>query len=263
MLYKEDENMRKLFSLLVVLCLLAGVGSALGEEAGGMQEVEIGKATFRVPAELKMTADSSTHWLLSIWDMNGLSVWMAEAEDYKVWILAQNYRQLEVDIDALAAEYNMDRNAVNRDYSRVFFDTAAQEMDEGVMGDATEEADYAMPDGSPILHANYSVAESYYARADGSRGWMVKALSDGGAVEAVKLQAICDNILLSIEMNTEMVVITADSGKVRSEASISGGLIKTAYKGETFEFIREEGDWYIVDVNGRTGYIHKGVAAIQ
>lgn len=59
------------------------------------------------------------------------------------------------------------------------------------------------------------------------------------------------------------VVITADSGKIRTEASISGGLIKTAYKGETFELIREEGDWYIVDVNGRTGYIHKGVSAIQ
>lgn len=59
------------------------------------------------------------------------------------------------------------------------------------------------------------------------------------------------------------VAITADSGKIRTEASISGGLIKTAYKGETFELIREEGDWYVVDVNGRTGYIHKGVAAIQ
>lgn len=59
------------------------------------------------------------------------------------------------------------------------------------------------------------------------------------------------------------VVITADSGKIRTEASISGGLIKTAYKGETFELIREEGDWYVVDVHGRTGYIHKGVAALQ
>lgn len=59
------------------------------------------------------------------------------------------------------------------------------------------------------------------------------------------------------------VVITADSGKIRTEASVSGGLIRTAYKGETFELIREEGDWYVVDVNGRTGYIHQGVAGIQ
>ena len=65
------------------------------------------------------------------------------------------------------------------------------------------------------------------------------------------------------ESAAQRVVITADSGKIRTEASISGGLIKTAYKGETFELIEQSGDWYIVNVNGRTGYIHKGVAAIQ
>lgn len=62
---------------------------------------------------------------------------------------------------------------------------------------------------------------------------------------------------------TKYVVITADSGKIRTEASISGGLLKTAYKGEAFPLQNESGDWYIVDVDGRTGYIHKGVAAIQ
>lgn len=62
---------------------------------------------------------------------------------------------------------------------------------------------------------------------------------------------------------TKSVVITADSGKIRGEASISGSLIRTAYKGESFELIREEGDWYVVKVDGRTGYIHKGVSAIQ
>lgn len=65
------------------------------------------------------------------------------------------------------------------------------------------------------------------------------------------------------ESAAHRVVITADSGKIRTEASISGGLIKTASKGETFELIRKEGDWFVVDVNGRTGYIHQGVAAIQ
>lgn len=59
------------------------------------------------------------------------------------------------------------------------------------------------------------------------------------------------------------VVITADSGKIRTEASISGGLIKTAYKGESYVLRREEGDWYVVEVDGRTGYIHSGVAEIQ
>lgn len=62
---------------------------------------------------------------------------------------------------------------------------------------------------------------------------------------------------------TKYVVITADSGKICGEASLSGSLIRTAYKGESFELIREEGDWYVVKVDGRTGYIHMGVSAIQ
>lgn len=59
------------------------------------------------------------------------------------------------------------------------------------------------------------------------------------------------------------VVITADSARIRTEQSVSGGLIKTAYRGETYELIKQSGDWYVVKVDGRTGYIHKGVAAIQ
>ena len=65
------------------------------------------------------------------------------------------------------------------------------------------------------------------------------------------------------ESAAQRVVITADSGKIRTEASISGGLIKTAYKGETYELIEKSGDWYVVKVDGRTGYLHSGVAKIQ
>lgn len=59
------------------------------------------------------------------------------------------------------------------------------------------------------------------------------------------------------------VVVTGDSAKIRAEASVSGGLVKTATKGETFPYVDETGDWYVIDVNGRTGYIHKGVSAIK
>lgn len=65
------------------------------------------------------------------------------------------------------------------------------------------------------------------------------------------------------DTQVDYVVVTADSGKIRTEPSISGGLIKTAYKGETYELIEVSGDWYVIDVDGRTGYLHTGVAAIQ
>ena len=62
---------------------------------------------------------------------------------------------------------------------------------------------------------------------------------------------------------TTSVVITADSAKIRTEASISAGLVKTAYKGEAFTLLGESGDFYKISVNGNTGYIHKGVCKIQ
>lgn len=67
----------------------------------------------------------------------------------------------------------------------------------------------------------------------------------------------------STDFAERYVVIIAESGKIRSEASLSGGLIRTAYKGETFNLIRSSGDWYVIRVDGRTGYLHSGVAEIR
>lgn len=61
----------------------------------------------------------------------------------------------------------------------------------------------------------------------------------------------------------DYVIITGDSAKIRSEASISSGLIRTVYKGEIFPCEGESGDFYIIEIDGRTGYVHKGVATIQ
>lgn len=59
------------------------------------------------------------------------------------------------------------------------------------------------------------------------------------------------------------VIITADSAKIRTEASISAGLVKTAYKGEYFTLLGESGDFYKISISGKTGYVHKDVSGIQ
>ena len=59
------------------------------------------------------------------------------------------------------------------------------------------------------------------------------------------------------------IVITANSAKIRTEASISAGLVKTAYKGESFTLLGESGDFYQISVNGKTGYVHKDVCKIK
>ena len=65
------------------------------------------------------------------------------------------------------------------------------------------------------------------------------------------------------QKDKKRIVITGDSAKIRSEASISSGLIRTVYKGEIFPCEGESGDFYIIEIDGRTGYVHKGVATIQ
>ena len=59
------------------------------------------------------------------------------------------------------------------------------------------------------------------------------------------------------------VVVTAATAKVRTSASLSGTLLMTARKGNSFRLIRESGDWYVIDVHGQTGYIHKGVTELR
>jgi hypothetical protein len=83
------------------------------------------------------------------------------------------------------------------------------------------------------------------------------------AAAAAAAQAAAEAEAAALAAMKTYVVITAESGRIRKEASISGDMIRKAYEGETFELIREETDWYIIDVDGRKGYIHKGVSAIQ
>jgi len=59
------------------------------------------------------------------------------------------------------------------------------------------------------------------------------------------------------------VVVVNDTAKVRTEPDISSGLIKTVNKGEVFPMNGESGDFYSIQIDGRTGYIHKTTCTIQ
>ena len=54
-----------------------------------------------------------------------------------------------------------------------------------------------------------------------------------------------------------------DRAAIRFSPSISAAVLVYAYTGDTFRVRYEEGDWYCIDVEGKYGYIHKGVAYIQ
>ena len=112
------------------------------------------------------------------------------------------------------------------------------------------------------LRVIYQMGERYVVDVDGKQGFLsvqngrIKGEPEPETTGSGSTQPTTD-------AQTRYVVITSASGKIRTEASLSANLIKTAYHGERYEFISQEGDWYVVKVNGRVGYIHKGVAAIQ
>lgn len=59
------------------------------------------------------------------------------------------------------------------------------------------------------------------------------------------------------------VIVTADTARVRETPDISAELVKTAHQGDTFIYLDEIENWYIIECNGRKSYIHKGVSAIE
>ena len=59
------------------------------------------------------------------------------------------------------------------------------------------------------------------------------------------------------------IAITGTSAIIRTEPSLSGSLIRTAYKGETFLLLGESSDFYKISIGGKTGYVHKGVCSIK
>ena len=61
----------------------------------------------------------------------------------------------------------------------------------------------------------------------------------------------------------ENAKITADTAKVRKEPNISGQLLKTAVKGETFTYVGEENDFYVIEIDGTNGYVHMGVSSMK
>ena len=92
-------------------------------------------------------------------------------------------------------------------------------------------------------------------------------IDDGSAVRPamwIELTPDADhNAAATTTPASKSVVITSDSAKIRTEASISAGLVKTAYKGESFTLLGESGDFYQISVNGKTGYVHKGDAYFE
>lgn len=58
-------------------------------------------------------------------------------------------------------------------------------------------------------------------------------------------------------------IVNTDTLKLRKEASTESDILGLLNLGEKLEFVEEEGDWYKVKINGKTGYVHKDYVKIE
>lgn len=56
-------------------------------------------------------------------------------------------------------------------------------------------------------------------------------------------------------LRAQSVVITVDTARVRSGPGVTSPYLLTAKKGDEFPCLGESGGWYIIDCNGRTGFV--------
>lgn len=56
-------------------------------------------------------------------------------------------------------------------------------------------------------------------------------------------------------LRARSVIITVDTARVRSGPGVTSPYLLTAHQGDEFPCLGESGDWYIIDCNGRTGFV--------
>ncbi|HPF28496.1 MAG TPA: cell wall hydrolase [Lachnospiraceae bacterium] len=65
------------------------------------------------------------------------------------------------------------------------------------------------------------------------------------------------------EVGSYQAVITADSLRVRKEASTEAGVYGTIAEGDVFEVVEEQGEWLVIDYEGASGYISADYADVS
>ena len=242
--------------LLLTLCLLCGAAGAAAEDNLTGTPVQIGKASFMLPEGVVLLFQNDS----------GL---LATSPEYDLWLMWKDWAELPVaDLEA----YTGGSIQMDHLYAMYLAQTddaqAAQQVAE-----AGVETDISQLSGEPVLYVvqDGMVLCSYYNR---HTGFLVRAMP-ANAENTDAAREACRKIALSFrldgvtdeEMRTGedfgVVVVTADSAWVRKKASFNGSIHHKALKGDTYELIGTQKDWYIVDVNGQKGYIHSGVCEIQ
>ena len=265
--------MKKLFAMLLALCLMCGAVSAFAE-AAETQEAKIGNVTFQIPAGMEMTRMTNNDR-------------QYESETCSIALVSW-------EMDAEMVQYMVDE--MKSKGSSFSFQQSAVLFGEIVGGMGQDTAiqvavmavpeDIGMLNGEPVMSGKeiFKSSISFYAQAYRDNYFSVFVRSevlspeeieqigkdimrsvriDGVTEEQMAADAEAARIAAEQAAMQKYVVITNSSANIRSGPGGDYDKVTTARQGDTFPLIGEDGNWYIIDVNGRTGYVTKGLSKIK
>ena len=265
--------MKKLWTLLAALLLACMLMPALAE--GAMQEIETPLFEFSVPAEWKLKTTTGSGWYKYSCTAGGVSFSAAllPLKDYSdmvgadmqafieagekqtsFWIVVMQGQEKVPGESAASLTYREVKLANGTTAIASHYDTSTQRVLVGTCyGDEMSTIVFRMT----CARADAQACTEQFEGIVGSVGRDAAAAARAAAEAKARAEA---EAKAAEEAARPRVVITADTARLRSEPSISGGLIRKATKGETVVLLGETDNFYKIEVDGKTGYVAMGVS---
>lgn len=259
--------MKKLFAMLLALCMMCGAMVAGAEEIA-VQEVKVGKATFEIPAELSMTSNG----LL----LDGVNIAMCEGEQYSIIIETFDWKAMPYDLDNTSEDEHGD-NFFMGAYLLFEPDLATNMLGLSerliykngmvIIGYATDGVSlvtrYEPDNGCAILvvqgNSPLTAAQVYEIGVPIAESFRIDGVPEEDMVaDTEAARAAAEEAAVQ-----KYIVIKNGTANIRSGPGSDHDRITTAKQGDTFPLLGEEGTWYMIEVNGQTAYVSKGLCEIQ
>lgn len=250
--------MKKLFAMLLALCLMCGAVSAFAE-AAETQEAKIGNVTFQIPAELVLTTSE---------ELDGMSIAGYSCDNYTMMITTIDWNAVSLPFDFTDGDEQADN------FFWFYYLTFQSEDDAFSVLNTSSRHHFDMLHGKDIVYKGVEglgLATHVYRNT----GFMILTMGANeyatgthcieittAVAASFRLDGVSEEEMIADAMQ-KYVVITNSSANVRSGPGGDYDKVTTARQGDTFPLIGEDGNWYIIDVNGRTGYVTKSLSAIQ
>ena len=260
--------MKKLFAMLLALCMMCGAMVAGAEEIA-VQEVKVGKATFEIPAELSMTSNGLV--------LDGVNLAMCEGEQYSILIETYDWKAVPYDLDNTSGDEHVDNYFMG---AYLLFEDPQKATD---MVLASERLTYE--NGMEIIvYATNGVA--LVTRYEPDNGCAILVVQGNSPLTTVQVLEIGLPVAESFRIDgvpeeemaadteaaraaaeeaaaQKYIVIKNGTANIRSGPGSDHDRIIAAKQGDTFPLLGEEGTWYMIEVNGQTAYVSKGLCEIQ